>query len=156
MKLIKIVCFLAVAVGCVVFILPFVSRTVPTNDVAALWSKQVMKLHSLGVAIQHYQAEKGTSAWPTWTQLLEYGGPDVSTQFGAFTFPETGKFLNWWFLVEGNPTAEGHFILIAAPLPRPADEHSNGKELRAVLWSDFKAGFIDEAEFQRTISVSQQ
>ena len=115
------------------------------------WTKELMKLKDLGTVTQHYQAEYGASTWPKLEQLLNFGGDNVKKQFGTFIDPKSGKPEPWLYMPEGKPVAGERLILIAAPLPRPADAHSKGKEWRAVLWSDFIAEFFDEAEFQKRI-----
>ena len=119
------------------------------------WTKELIKLKNLGTATQHYQAEYGASTWPRFEQLLSFGGDHVRKQFGTFVDPKSGKSEAWLYMPEGAPTGGERIILIAAPLPRPADTHSKGKEWRAILWSDFTAEFFDEAEFQKRIKQAK-
>ena len=123
----------------------------PEQGRQGAWTKELIKLKNLGVAIQHYQAEHGPNAWPNFDQLLIFGGENVKSQFGAFIDPQTGKSQPWVYMPESKPTSGTRIVLIAAPLARPADRNSNGKEWRPVLWSDFTAEFLDEGEYQKRI-----
>jgi len=115
------------------------------------WTTELLKLHYLGITIRNYQAEHGESAWPSFKQLIAFGGIPVKRQFAFFIDPKTNESLPWLYLPGGKPLSQARIILIAAPRPQLGDRFTKGKERRAVLWSDFRSEFIDEFEFQELL-----
>ena len=127
----------------------------PERSKVSQWTKELVKLKNIGGAIQFYQADYGVSTWPTLETLFaaeEKNIEDIKKQFGTFVDPVTGKSFPWLYMPEGKPVHGARFIVIAAPLVRPGDEASKGKEWRPVLWSDFTAEFLDEVKFQERLN----
>ncbi len=119
------------------------------SAVVSPWYQQLVRLKSFGMMMGAYQVEHEVPVWPDWNHLLV--ALDSSLEPTAmFIDPSTGKPQPWLYLAEGKSTAEQEpkTVLVAAPLVKQEKAGSDTRLRRAVLWSDFTAEFIDEAEFQ--------
>jgi hypothetical protein len=90
------------------------------------WIRELARIKYFGLGIQFYRADYDPLGWPGFEELIKMEGEVEQESFRKFVDPLTGEFI-------------------------PAKNSSNGKESRAVFWSDFTADFLDEAIFQRRV-----
>jgi len=116
------------------------------------WIRELARIKYFGLGIQFYRADYDPLGWPGFEELIKMEGEVEQESFRKFVDPLTGEFIPWIYMPEGKPkSGAGRVILVAAPRIRAAKNSSNGKESRAVFWSDFTADFLDEAIFQRRV-----